>query len=95
MGEEATDLSGISDVIEKPKASASHGRRGSLLSLNLADAKRPMHNILLHGGSMDAGASLLSLDEKPQNLRVDQVDPEELYIRFQVYNSRRGARTSG
>ena len=51
MGEEATDLGAITDVIEKPKSFAGHGRRSSLV-LNLQDARRPMHNILLHDGSV-------------------------------------------
>ena len=58
MGEEETDLAGLSEVIEKPKPSvAAHGRRGSLLSLHLADARSPMHNILLHEGSQSMDGS--------------------------------------
>lgn len=51
MGEEATDLGEITDIIEKPKTHIAHSRRSSLV-LNLQDARRPMHNILMHDNSM-------------------------------------------
>ena len=50
MGEEKTDLHQITDIIEKPKSFTGHSRRSSLV-LNLQDARRPMHNILMHDNS--------------------------------------------
>lgn len=46
MGEEASDLAQISDMIDKPKSFTGNSRRSSLV-LNLKDARRPMHNIVI------------------------------------------------
>lgn len=46
MGEESNDLAQISEMIEKPKSFNASARRSSLV-LNLQEARRPMHNIII------------------------------------------------
>ena len=95
MGEEQTDLNALTDIIDRPKSFNAHARRSSLV-LNLQDARRPMHNVLLYDESVMeevkgnreimTDSSNDSDSSSQQNSlfsnAMENIDPEEIFIRF-------------